>query len=70
MSLLDVLRRAEDGHAERRALEGARVEVVKDDLLHVALHLLHLAQDDAALALDGVLVERAVLRDVSQDVHR
>ena len=44
--------------------------MVEDHLLQVGLDLLHLAQDDAALALDLLFAERAVLQYVGQDVHR
>ena len=35
-----------------------------------ASYLLHLAQNDRALALDGILLEVRVLDDVRQDVDR
>lgn len=64
----DVLAGAEDGAAQRLALEGSGVEVVKDDLLDLLLDLLGLAEDDVALALDGGLLELGVLEDIGEDV--
>lgn len=52
MSSLNVLSWSQDGLCQRSALEGAGVHVIKHNLLHVALHFLHLAQDNAALTLD------------------
>lgn len=63
----DVLGGAEDGVAQRRSLIGGGVQVIEHDLLQVALHLLHLAQDDAALALDLGLAQLGVLDDVAED---
>ena len=51
-------------------LERRGVQVVEQHLLHLLLHLLHLAQDHAALALDVGLLQRGVLQDVGQNVHR
>ena len=52
MMLPNVLLRAQDGAAQRRVLEGRRVQQVKDHLLRDGVHLLHLAQDHTALALN------------------
>ena len=49
---MNVFGRPEDGPAERSLLVGDGVKVIKDDLLEVHFHLLHLAEDDATLALD------------------
>ena len=64
----DVLAGAEDGAAQGLALVGSGVQVVKDNLLELLLHLLGLAQDDVALPLNGGLFELRVLEDVLQDV--
>lgn len=50
-------------------LEGGGVQVVEDDLLHLLLDLLGLAEDDIALALDGRLLELGVLQDIGEDVN-
>jgi hypothetical protein len=42
--------------------------VVKDDLLDLLLHLVGLAKDHVALALDRRLLELGVLQDVGEDV--
>lgn len=64
----DVLAGTEDGAAQRLALEGSGVQVVKDNLLDLLLDLLGLAEDDVALALDGGLLELGVLENIGQDV--
>ncbi len=46
------------------------MQVIKDHFLQVGLHFLHLSENDAALALDLGLSQRAVLNDVRQDFHR
>ena len=66
---LDVGSGPQDRPAQRRLLERRRVQMVEHDLLGHALDLLHLAQDDVALALDRALVELRVLQDVREDVH-
>ena len=65
---LDVLGGAQDGPAKGGALVGDCVQVVKDDLLKVHLHLLHLAQDNPTLALNLLLAECGVGEDVAQDL--
>ncbi|KAI3480564.1 hypothetical protein L1887_57284 [Cichorium endivia] len=64
----DVLLGAEDGAAQRLALEGDRVKVVEHDLLLELVNLLLLAEDDVALALDRGVLELRVLQDVRDDV--
>lgn len=65
---LDVLLGAQDGAAERLVLEGGRVQVVEDNLLHLLVHLLLLTQDDVSLTLDSGWLELGVLQDVGEDV--
>lgn len=64
----NVLLRAEDGAAKRLVLEGRGMQVVEDDLLHLLVDFLLLAQDDVAFALDGRSLQLAVLQDVGEDV--
>ncbi len=64
----NILAGAEDGAAQRLMLIRRRVEMVKDDLLHLLLHLFGLAKDHVALPLDGGLLQLRVLQDVGQDV--
>ena len=45
-----------------------RMEMVKQDLLVLLVHLLLLAQNDIAFALDGAAFELRVLEDVGDDV--
>ena len=54
---LDVFRWPKDGHAEGCVLVGNGVQVVKDDLLHLCVHLLHLTQYHAALSLNLTLAQ-------------
>ena len=68
--ILDVLGGPQDGASQGCALEGSGMQVVKDHLLQVGLHLLHLSQDDATLSLYLLLSQQAVLGDVRQDIHR
>lgn len=65
-----VLNWSEDGAAEAVAHEGGLVEAVKDHFLLLLVDLLHLAEDDVALALNGGVVELGVLQDVREDVDR
>lgn len=65
---LDVLLRTQDGAAERLVLEGGGVQVVEDNLLHLLVHLLLLAQNDVSLTLDSGWLELGVLEDVGEDV--
>ena len=44
------------------------MEMVKQDLLMLLVHLLLLAQNDIAFALDGAAFELRVLEDVGDDV--
>jgi hypothetical protein len=68
LDALNVLLWAEDGASEGLALEGGGVQVVEDDFLHLLVHLFLFAEDDVALALDGLGVELRVLQDVGEDV--
>ena len=68
LDALDVLLGAEDGASERLSLEGGGVQVVENDLLELLVDLLLLAENDVALALDGLGVELGVLEDVGKDV--
>jgi hypothetical protein len=64
----DVFGGAEDGAAERLVLEGGRVEVVEDDFFELLVDLFLFAEDNIALALNGLGVEFGVLEDVREDV--
>lgn len=64
----DVLAGAKNGAAEGLVLVGGGVQVVEDNLLHLLLDLLSLAEDDITLPLDGALLELGVLKNVLQDV--
>ena len=44
------------------------MQVVEDNLLHLLLHLLRLADDHIALPLDGRFLQLGILQDVGQDV--
>ena len=68
--LQDVLRRAQDGAAQARVGERYVVQHVEDDLLLHAVHLLHLAQDHAALAVDGIVVELCTPRRTRRTQRR
>ena len=65
---LDVLLGAEDGAAERLVHEGGGVQVVEDNLLELLVNLLLFAQDDIALALNGLSLELGVLQNVGKNV--
>mmetsp|Transcript_5843 Transcript_5843/g.16362 ORF Transcript_5843/g.16362 Transcript_5843/m.16362 type:complete len:335 (-) Transcript_5843:233-1237(-) len=65
-----IIRRPENGAPERTVLERSRVQVIKHNLLRHALNLLHLAQDDVPLALNRVLLQLGVLKNIGQYVHR
>jgi hypothetical protein len=54
---LNVLLRSEDGASEGLTLEGGGVEVVEHNLLKLLVDLLLFAEDDVALALDGLWLE-------------
>ena len=57
---LDVLGGAEDGPAQGSALVGSGVKVIEDDLSLVLFDFFHLAQDDSALAFDGLETTRGL----------
>mmetsp|Transcript_11819 Transcript_11819/g.31902 ORF Transcript_11819/g.31902 Transcript_11819/m.31902 type:complete len:270 (-) Transcript_11819:93-902(-) len=65
---LNVLHWTEDGVTERAVVEGREVQAVEDHLLSCLFHFLHLAQDDAPLEIQGVLVQGGVMQDIRQDV--
>lgn len=67
--LLDVLCGAQNGPAQSCRLIRCSVQVVEDHFLQVGLHFLHLSEDDPSLPLNLCLTQRAVLDDVSQDLH-
>ena len=67
---LDVRLRPEDGARERRADVRDLVQHVEDDLLGHVFDLLHLAQDDVALALNRRRREGRVSQDVRQQLDR
>ena len=64
----DILRGAQNGAAERLALECRSMQVVKDDFLELFIHLFLLAKDDIALAFNRLRVELGVLEDIGKDV--
>lgn len=68
--LLDILRRAQDGSAQRCGLISCGVEVIKHHFLQVCLYFLHLSEDDPSLSLDLCSPQCAVLDDVCQDLYR
>lgn len=45
------------------------MQVVEDDLLHLLVNLLLLAEDDVPLPLDRTTFEGRVLEDIANDVH-
>lgn len=67
--LLDVLCGAEDGPAQSCGLVRRGMQVIKNHFLQIGLHFLHLSEDHPSLPLDLRLTQRAVLDDVSQDLH-
>lgn len=69
MVLLDVLSGPQDGPAQGCGLIRSSMQVIKDHLLQIRLHFLHLSEDHPSLPLDLCLTQRAVLDDVSQDLH-
>jgi hypothetical protein len=68
LDALDVLLGAENGAAEGLVLEGGGVEVVEDDFLELLVNLLLFAEDDVALALDGLGLELGVLQNIGENV--
>ena len=50
-------------------LEGGGVKVVKDNLLHLLINLLLLAENDITLALDGSVIQSGVLENVREDLN-
>lgn len=50
-------------------LEGGGVKVVKDNLLHLLVNLLLLAEDDITLALNGSVIQGGVLENVREDLN-
>jgi hypothetical protein len=64
----DVLLGSENGTAERLLLECDGVEVVKDNLLGLLVHLLLFTDDDVALPLDRTGLELRVLQNIADDV--
>mmetsp|Transcript_27114 Transcript_27114/g.42130 ORF Transcript_27114/g.42130 Transcript_27114/m.42130 type:complete len:327 (+) Transcript_27114:296-1276(+) len=60
----NVLFRTENGSSEPRSLKGGGVQMVQDQLLLLLVHLLHLAQNDSTLTLNGALVQFAIEQDV------
>lgn len=67
--LLDVFCGAQNGPAQSCGLIRCGMQVVKDHFLQIGLHFLHLSEDDPSLPLNLCLTQRAVLDDVSQDLH-
>lgn len=67
---LDVLLGSQDGAAKSLTLESSGVQVVKDNLLHLLVNLLLLAENDIALALNGIVVQGRVLENVGKNLNR
>lgn len=67
--LLDVLCGAQNGPAQSGGLICCSMQVIEDHFLQIGLHLLHLSEDNPSLPLNLGLAQRAVLDDVSQDLH-
>lgn len=66
---LDVLSGAQDGSSQRCGLVRCSMQIIKDHLLQIGLHFLHLSKDHPSLPLDLRFSQRAVLDDVSQNLH-
>mmetsp|Transcript_26376 Transcript_26376/g.42278 ORF Transcript_26376/g.42278 Transcript_26376/m.42278 type:complete len:219 (-) Transcript_26376:254-910(-) len=66
----NVISRSQDGAPQTRVLERSGVQVVEQHLFDLLLHLLHLAQDHAAFALDVCLLQIGILQNILQYVHR
>lgn len=69
MISLDVLGGSEDGPAQCRVLVRGCMQVIKDHLLQIGLHFLHLSEDHPSLPFNLRLTQHAVLDDVGQDLH-
>jgi hypothetical protein len=69
LNALDVLLGTEDGATEGLVLESGGMKMVEDDLLELLVDFFLLAEDDVALALDGLGLELGVLQDIGQDVN-
>lgn len=68
LDALDVLLGAENSASEGLVLECGGVQVVENNLLELLVDLLLLAENDVALALDGLGVKLGVLEDIGEDV--
>jgi len=68
LDALDILRWTQNRAAERLALKGRGMQVVKDNFLKLLIHLFLLPKDDVAFAFDGLRVELGVLEDIGKDV--
>ena len=66
---LDILRWTEDSTHEWRALISGLMHIVEDNLLQILFDLLHLTQYNALLALDRIRRQRAILQNVSKNLH-
>jgi hypothetical protein len=60
----DILRRSQNGAAERLALECRGMQMVKDDFFKLFVHLFLLAEDNVTLAFNGLRIELGVLEDI------
>jgi hypothetical protein len=68
LNALDVLLGSEDGASEGLALESGCVQVVEYNLLELLVYLFLFAEDDIALALNGLSLELGVLEDIGENV--
>lgn len=59
----------QDCASERLVLECSSMEMVEDDFFQLFVHFFLFAENDVALALDGRVLELAVLEDVGEDVN-
>jgi len=55
---------------QQHTLEGGGVQVIEDNLLHLLVDLLLLAEDDIALTLNSLVVQGRVLEDIREDLNR
>jgi hypothetical protein len=68
LDALDVLLGSENGAAEGLVLEGGGMKVVEDDFLELLVNLLLFAENDVALALDGLGLELGILQNIGKNV--
>mmetsp|Transcript_13935 Transcript_13935/g.21007 ORF Transcript_13935/g.21007 Transcript_13935/m.21007 type:complete len:260 (-) Transcript_13935:147-926(-) len=68
---LNVVHRAENGASQRTILKTILMQMIENELfLRLAVHILHLLQDHASLALNCLLVQQRITQNIRQNVHR